>query len=206
MKLQTFTPVRSPKPCGGSADILAGRQPCQLGWYYWIGQRAASEPKPVYTILDVGAGCCAGSWMMGKVSPKSLVVSQDTDPAMKLFNPKLETNPISKFQPCNFDYVVCLDVLEHIEDDLAFFYELLKLTGQKLFITTPNWERSHAGNPHHAREYGLAQFRDLFEPDELWGGSPDGWHNITRLNSEEDFIFKGDGMVWAHMCAVFYRR
>lgn len=57
-----------------------------------------------------------------------------------------------------FDSVVCSGTIEHIEDDKLFFNRLLKLTKQRLIITTPHKELVAVG---HLRIYDETMLRAL---------------------------------------------
>jgi hypothetical protein len=98
---------------------------------------------------------------------------------------------------------------------------IAKLT---VFVTTPNFRRSRAGNHMHAREHTIAGFFNIMRPDELYVASPDGWAHRTRLlhrlddgrivhdqwvwNDYVPFIHRFndtvDGECWPHMMGVWY--
>jgi len=61
--------------------------------------------------------------------------------------------PIEQIQEKAYDVVTACDVIEHIEDDVGFFRELMRVAREYVFISTPNWEISHAENQYHVREY-----------------------------------------------------
>lgn len=59
-----------------------------------------------------------------------------------------------------FDYVICFQLIEHIEDDSLLLREIaqvLKPSG-RLLISTPNLQRSLTSNPWHVREYTHDEF------------------------------------------------
>jgi len=91
-----------------------------------------------------------------------------------------------------FDYVLCFDVIEHLQNDKQFLKEIKRILKQNgvLYLTTLNRNRLHTlirkliGKPrhyphkiaggYHIREYTKDEFRDLlisqgFKVDELRG-------------------------------------
>lgn len=63
----------------------------------------------------------------------------------------------------SFDSVVCFQVIEHIEEDLALLKEIHRVLrpGGKAWITTPNRPKSLTRNPWHIREYTAQELQDL---------------------------------------------
>ena len=74
-----------------------------------------------------------------------------------------------------FDSVVCSEVIEHIEDDRAFVEQLMKITGTKLVVTTPN---RFVDDPGHLRVYTGEMFEDLFEGFKFTVKSIGGYYYI----------------------------
>lgn len=78
-----------------------------------------------------------------------------------------------------FDTIVCMEAVEHIEDDAGFVAALRGLLkpGGTLVISTPNRlvtsPHGEPSDPTHVREYAPDQFRDLllrsFESVDLYG-------------------------------------
>lgn len=71
--------------------------------------------------------------------------------------------PFTGIVDASFDTVVTFQVIEHIQDDLAFLKEIHRVLrpGGKAIISTPNIELSLTRNPWHVREYTAAQFTTL---------------------------------------------
>lgn len=183
-----------PTPCGRPDWPAHGRGPSQLGWYEFIAERC---PRTV--VLDYGAGVGAGAayleWL--EAGP---VVAFDPDPAMERFGVRTTLDEGRKYGT-----VVCIDVIEHIVEDLTFFEELKSRALHRLYITTPNLTVSRCQNPHHAREYTFAEFVELFQPDELWGGTADGWLR-TEIGYEPTikWVPSTVGAEFPSICGVFY--
>jgi hypothetical protein len=95
-----------------------------------------------------------------------------------------------------YSVVTAIDVIEHVENDRQFFSELCQISRKAVYISTPNVLHSGCQNEHHAREYSCTEFGLLFKPDELWGGTADGWRRekLEKPYSEE----------WPSMMGVFY--
>ena len=77
--------------------------------------------------------------------------------------------------------IVGQDTIEHVLEDKAFFGELLQIAKTAVYISTPNLSRAGGKNGYHAREYTIAEFVNVFRPDELWVASPDGWYHLQQL-------------------------
>jgi len=61
-----------------------------------------------------------------------------------------------------FDTVVCIDVIEHIEKDLTFVKDLMRVARRQVLVSTPNWTASRCHWPYHVREYTPAELVGLF--------------------------------------------
>ncbi|HJL44104.1 MAG TPA: methyltransferase domain-containing protein [Myxococcales bacterium LLY-WYZ-16_1] len=77
----------------------------------------------------------------------------------------------------NWDTVVAGEVIEHVEDPLAFFREMRALLGPegRLVLTTPHGHHPH---PDHRHTFSLAAFTDLI-PEDL---------TILHLRTVDGFI------------------
>lgn len=200
------TPIlRIPEKCGGKT-ISEYRESTQLGWYNWIARECVNN-----SVLDVGCGMGTGLKMFSQV-PGCDATGVDEDPALK----DIIDNYICGFENIQKTYniVTCIDVIEHVVDDVSFFRRLLNMTSKKLFITTPNFSRSRARNTAHCREFTISQFMNIFSPHELWVASPDGWFHLQKLIGDDynhfplDKVWNDnsvDDLEWAHMCGVWYK-
>jgi hypothetical protein len=196
--------VRQPSACGSDDDISGGRTPSQLGWYDWIGEREAGKK-----ILDVGAGMCKGMEAMEQYGCD--VSGFEIDERLNGLHDKLTIGQsLDIFEDNSFDVVTCVDVVEHVVGDVPLIENMKRIANERIYVSTPNFSRSHAQNVAHCREYTIGQFMNRFSPNEIWVGSPDGWLNRTLLIDgsrhvalDEQFVFEYDGQEWAHFCAVF---
>jgi SAM-dependent methyltransferase len=82
-------------------------------------------------------------------------------PAGKFFSGNIP--PLGPFADNSFDVVVTFQVIEHIEDDVAFLKEIHRVLkpGGFAIITTPNRPMSLSRNPWHIREYTGRELGDL---------------------------------------------
>ena len=117
-----------------------------------------------YTVMDVGAGNGYGMKIMEKAG--ALEVSGiDPYPGRDVEYGRGEE--ILGF----YDWITCMDVIEHIEDDEEhpdrkdkyFLKHILEHARIGIFLSTPNWDTYHAGNLLHYREYTPNEMRDLLE-------------------------------------------
>ncbi len=71
--------------------------------------------------------------------------------------------PPLDFPSCSFDFVVALQVIEHLKDDFGFVAEVARVLrpGGKFIVSTPNRPRSLTRNPWHVREYTAGEFWSL---------------------------------------------
>ena len=179
--------VRLPVQCGTDKNIAAGREPAQMGWYEWAARRCVGK-----TVLDVGAGTCAGLQMLNTVAERAC--GTETDPRLQGQHTRLMIiSDLSEIHTGSFDVVVAMDVIEHVVHDLTFLGHLLRIAKEEVIVTTPNSHRSQCQNHAHCREYTIPQFANVFTPDELWTGSPDGHVHITRLLRAEGDHYHYDG-------------
>jgi ubiquinone/menaquinone biosynthesis C-methylase UbiE len=167
-------------------ERLAMDKQWQAHWYRHLGSIATGK-----TVLDVGAGTGYGLTLLAACGAKA----QGFDVAE--INPLIPYGRIDQFEDLSFDYVSAVDVIEHVVDDEGMLRHMLRVARLGVFITTPNWNVSHAENPYHTREYTpvelqefIAKFgfiqpsvdhqiwvsnhvlaittRDKFDPDETW--------------------------------------
>ncbi|RIJ50802.1 class I SAM-dependent methyltransferase [Maribellus luteus] len=78
---------------------------------------------------------------------------------------KAKVPPLTNIPYNYFDYVVCFQLIEHVEDTLTLLKEIkrvLKKDGE-LLISTPNKIRSLTRNPYHVQEYTRDEFKSLLQ-------------------------------------------
>ena len=110
-------------------------------------------------MLDVGCG-------LGKVLPilgrgASSVTGQDLDPRLARDNVIIKS--LTEIPGKSYDIATCIDVVEHVEDDRDFAFQLCRIAREAVFVTTPNWTITRCVWPYHIREYTPRQLESLFE-------------------------------------------
>lgn len=212
--------IRQPVPCGTKEDPEWARKSTHEGWYEWFGQKFAGG-----SFLDVGAGLGGGMKVLHKYS--KYVAGFEIDERMEQHGIVIGEN-LERFADESYDVVVCVDVIEHVVEDLILFRDMKRIAKKAVCITTPNATRTKAKLITHCREYTIAQFANIFRPDEIWSGSPDGGDHITKLITflrhtdkflhlidlsteytnrvplETRFNNTHDGAEWACIAAIFY--
>ena len=175
----TCPAIRVPRACGLPNDSAYNREPTQMGWYAMAAQRVAN-----LSVLDVGCGTGAGLSVL-RAGGAKLVEGQDVDPALE--GEGIIISTIDALPAGYADVVTCIDVIEHVLDDLAFFNNLRRIARRELIVSTPNHAVSHAFNSCHAREYRIADFSRFFKPDVHLVGSADGrcYHAVRNDGSDD---------------------
>lgn len=117
-------------------------------------------------VLEVGSGMGYGvKHLAPKVNSYLAIDKYTTDIDSDLDNVvfrQMNVPPFEGIADDTFDFVVSFQVIEHIEDDLAFTKEIHRVLkpGGKFIVTTPNIEMSITRNPWHVREYTISGLVD----------------------------------------------
>lgn len=165
----------SHKECG-DIDVESGRKHTQDGWYDF-----AAEFSKDHTVIDIGCGLGKGIEIL-QIKSKS-VLGQDIDE--RLANDNIIIQDIGDIEDKRFDTVTCIDVIEHIENDIAFVFNLCRIAKKQVLISTPNWTASRCKWPYHVREYTPKELYSLcgkYGKLELYKGTPNG-HKRYRVNN-----------------------
>lgn len=130
--------------------------PYQEHWYRLL-VRLGSEGRigACSTVLDVGAGSGYGLDILRAGGATAIGI--DPLPLME----EIATTPIHDFADQAFDLVCAVDVIEHVEDDVAFLAHLVRVARYAVFLSTPNWLASQAQNEFHVREYTPRELHEL---------------------------------------------
>ncbi len=148
---------------------------CQESWYLlaacWCSGRS---------VLDVGAGTGYGLEILQRAGAGPVC---GIDPLP--LRPHILPLPIGMAQSASYDVVVAMDVIEHVEDDVAFLENMLRVARREVFFSTPNWLVSHAGNAYHAREYTPEELLELI--------AGRGWTERDRVAESCVYTLGADG-------------
>ncbi len=88
------------------------------------------------------------------------------------------------------DWLICIDVIEHVPDDVAFFQHLLKVARVGIFLTTPNFNTYGKDNNAHLREYTPEQLEELLGDLEydIWNWNPSFFpYRVSTFNQCQNF-------------------
>lgn len=111
------------------------------------------------TILDVGAGLGHSKTRMAR----SRVTTHDVSEHVRGF-----VDVVAPLPPAGpFDVVTAFEVLEHVEDDVAFLRMLNERATQAIFLTTPNGTGKVVTSHHHFREYDHSELLAVLGAAEL---------------------------------------
>lgn len=158
-----------------------GREDCQSQWQHAIAQYLNNA-----SVLDVGAGLCKS---LERLQTRGLrVITQDSFPR----SPADITCPIAEIPSKSFDYVVCFDVIEHVEDYETFFGELARIAKKGFAVSTPNYLVSKNTHRFHWREFTPSELPALadelgFTTEAAWCQLPGkGVFKVTREELEKE--------------------
>jgi len=123
----------------------------QTYWYQHVSQWTSGK-----RVLDAGAGMGYGRRILNGAG----ALTTESFDLVSLV-PWVKQGRIEDYGLGTFDWVVSMDVIEHVEDDVAFLRNMLRVACEAVFFSTPNWNVFHAQNEHHRREYTPAELRTL---------------------------------------------
>jgi len=128
-------------------------------------------------VLDLGCGCGYGTYELAEAGAKLAVGIDNSAEAIDYARGRYEHENSTfavadalalPFADDSFGAVVCMEVLEHLEDQKRLLSEVARVLGDEgiLFISTPNPNRPSISdeekpNPFHVREVELEEFKDL---------------------------------------------
>lgn len=158
------------KPCGDET-LIQGRAPTQMGWYGLAASMIVGD-----SVLDVGAGMAEGLKVLAANAPRAVGIEVD-DRLRRTDDVTVEIRDLASLRDASFDTVVCIDVIEHVEDDRTFVEQLMRVARRRVFVSTPNYAMSFNTWPFHVREYTPGQLHRLLESygeTMVFGGSSSG--------------------------------
>jgi len=126
------------------------------------------------SVLDMGCGCGYGTAYLADQSPFSNITGVDVDQTALDFAAKYHARPGVEYEKSSllhskssFDVIVCLETLEHVEDDLGFLSVLRRKRlnpGGLLLLSVPNEQYAPCNifdYPFHIRHYTPAGLQGI---------------------------------------------
>lgn len=175
--------LRQPVPCGKDDDVSWYRTAAHNAWYEWFGSLSKGK-----SILDVGAGMCEGMRILDKYSPD--VRGIEVDERLLKLDLRLSLKTLDEIPDNSVDVITCVDVIEHVVEDVKLMDDMKRVAKEMIFVTTPCYARSRCGNIAHCREYTIPQFMNFFKPSEIWSASPDGKVHLTKVLSRKGNVIR----------------
>jgi len=131
---------------------------CQAHWYRLAAGLAVDAG--CLNALDVGAGHGLGMDILREHGLQTAGI----DPLP--LRADILHRDISEVCDGGYDLVIACDVIEHVEADVWFLIDLLRVARVGVFFSTPNYAFSKCRNPHHVREYTAGELLELLEDAE----------------------------------------
>jgi len=161
-------------------------------WEYGLAMRSVLDTGSK-TVLDVGG---AGSVLSPLLAYYNCDVTQ-LDPEageenVRSQNKTLGTNikfisgDFSTVEVPTFDAVVSVSTIEHVEDDITFFKELLKHANKSVFLTMDFFPTRETFSKHHIRTYNRESIHNFCEIAKEMGFS----FSLTDYVYEKPFVYE----------------
>ncbi len=159
----------------------------QQSWYYVAGSYVVGQ-----IVVDVGAGTGSGVLILKGLGAEFVIGIDPIPRPPYVLKGRGEDLPVDL---C--DWIICIDVIEHVEEDIRFLQHVLNVARVGLFLTTPNYDTYHCENEAHIREYTPFELEQL-----LYGLDYDIWNydlshppeRVEYLNQCQNFGI----VIWVH--------
>jgi hypothetical protein len=174
--IKTIPPKPNPKDYSAMVGV-GSVVPCQIEAYFSALNQYLGEKE---TVLDVGFGLGYGLNILAIKASSVSGVDVDSKALEYCRNTVMGRNPrlvyldiydgySLSFPDNHFDLVTCIDVLEHVEDYHRFLHELLRVSRNGVFISTPNRRAENTntdGTPKnywHLREWSFDELDEILK-------------------------------------------
>jgi SAM-dependent methyltransferase len=180
----------------------------QYAMYHWIAEQIPSGTE----VADVGCGPGIGAKLLidaglqvtgYDISPKARELATARGVPFVQGDPE---NPLKiSIEDESYDYLTCIEVIEHIQDPHPFIAELSRAgtNNMTLFVSTPNrayhmlfhrhadsfrWDGGKCANPSHWREWlpheSAAILSEHFDSVEAYTPVPNDTHSSFDISGE----------------------
>jgi 2-polyprenyl-3-methyl-5-hydroxy-6-metoxy-1,4-benzoquinol methylase len=154
-------------------------RPIIQNFFHQVG---AIIPGEISCVLEVGCGPGHSTECLSAMHPNVLYEASDVDPTLVRYaqerNPSLRITQESAYNlarnDSSFDVVICLEVLEHLDDPERALKEIFRVSKQSVLVSVPNepiWRilnmmrgkylRDLGNTPGHINHWSPEQFRVL---------------------------------------------
>jgi 2-polyprenyl-3-methyl-5-hydroxy-6-metoxy-1,4-benzoquinol methylase len=171
-KIFNRKPNRRPDPSEYSTCDNPQKVPCQMAAY---NLALDNYLKGGDSCLDVGFGQGYGLETLSKKAKKLAGIDVDKKAVkrgVEIFKPQnIDIRSYNgydiPFENSTFDLVTCIDVIEHVEDYNKLIKEMLRVSKNGVFISTPNRRPEYTnpdGTPRnrwHLREWSFDEFNEI---------------------------------------------
>lgn len=134
-----------------------------------LAYHAAAE-RVSGVVLEIGTGSGYGIEVIAPHAERFITIDKFDCGADLASHPNVEFRkqtvpPLSGVADQSVDFVISFQVIEHIEDDVAFVGEVYRVLrpGGRFIVSTPNRLMSLTRNPWHVREYTPSEFEALLK-------------------------------------------
>ncbi len=178
--------------CGTGRDGAThkGRQHLQNACYIFISKFCKGK-----TVLDVGSGLGKGLKTLAKTALSVRGIDKYDD-RLKEFG--VEKVDIKDVPDKSYDIVSCVDVIEHVKDDIDLLNDLKRVARELVFVTTPNYNFTKCNNRYHYREYTPEEFIERLNPTRLFTTTASGAKQVEIIDIE-----KQKDQFKQHLCGIF---
>jgi len=154
-----------------TAPTVEGINIAHVGRYRF----AASQVPDGANVLDLGCGSGYGAFILASLSTAAAVRAVDVDARAVAYARKHYPHPQVRHgtltgslllgADARYDMIVCLETIEHIEDDVRALTEIARVLrpGGRLVMSTPNGKVRKRVNRFHHRHYTPETLGELIE-------------------------------------------